>query len=137
MATTTTETLLWVGSAAGRGVYTARFAHDGKPVLFSGEIRVHRIGDAHDPARRYLYECRGYAWAAPRWFDPEGNPVDPIVSDGVGLATPDDCYKVILPVVKRLERSLSAEANPADLELVRVGLVDCWQYKGRARSQES
>lgn len=121
----------------GRGLFPADFAHDGKPVLFSGAIRVHRVGRLEGADRRYCFECFGKGWpggyltdpASARWYDANGNVVEPVASEGVALATEDDYYGVILPALKRLERALSAEARTEELKPVRVGLVDCWQYR--------
>lgn len=136
MTETTYRSYPCVGTV-GRGLFPADFAHDGKPVLFSGAIRVHRVGGLEEPGRRFYFECFGKGWAggylsdpaSARWFDAQGNPAVPVTSEGVGLATEDDYYKVILPALKRLERSLSAEANAEELEPIRGGLVDCWQYR--------
>lgn len=128
-----------VVGTAGRALFPADFAGpDGKPVLFSGAIRVHRVGGLEEAGRRFVFECYGKGWPggylndppAARWRDAEGNPAEPVPGDGAALATEGDYYRVILPALKRLERALSAEADPAELEPVRVGLVDCWQYRG-------
>lgn len=134
----------------GRGLFCADFVGpEGKPVLFSGCIRVHRVGGLEDPGRRFVFECYGKNWpgdylddpSAAHWFDASGKPSAPATTEGatgkeegrygVMLATEGDYYGIIMPAVRLLERSLAAEADPADLIPLRVGLVDCWQYSGR------
>ena len=131
MTTTTTETThrsyCCVGTV-GRAVFVAGFAHEGNPVLFSGVIRVHRIGGIEDPDRQFRFECLPDLGAA-RWYDADGHSTDPVAGDGIGLATDADYYGVILPAIRRLEQSVSAGADSSNLELVRVGLVECWQYR--------
>jgi hypothetical protein len=122
----------------GRGLFPAGFTGPaGRPVLFSGAIRVHRVGELEGPGRRYVFECYGKGWpgsylddpSAARWYDGQGEPAEPVAGDGAAIATVDDYYGMIIPALNRLERLLSAEATPDELEPVRVGLVDCWQYR--------
>jgi hypothetical protein len=123
----------------GRGLFDAAWmGPEGKSVLFSGAIRVHRIGGMEDPARRYVFECHGKGWpgsylepGSAYWCDAQGQPVDPVASEGVVLATDAD-YGVILSVIKRLERLLPAQTDPVQLESAQVGLSRYWQYRRQA-----
>lgn len=123
----------------GRGEFAADWVGPGgRPILFSGAVRVHRIGQLESPDRQFVFECYGKGWAggylddpsSARWYDSRGNLTTPLATPlPVGIATESDYYRVILPALRKLERSLSAEADPAELTPVRVGLVDCWQYR--------
>lgn len=123
----------------GRGLFAADFSGpEGLGVLFTGAIRVHRTGLIKGEDRKFFFECYGKNWAggylgdpaSARWFDHLGNPAQPVLnSQGVALSTEDDYWNVILPVFEMLEKKISAEANPKDLEKVYVGCRQFWQYK--------